>query len=404
MNTEKPLIQIIGEELLPTAIWRALFPPNSYRCQYQRSLVDQLGTSESALILLNIRSPDRALKLLGHLHQSGNTIPVIWLTDQSDAQATANAFLLGATNVLLNPDPVKIRATVDEQLCACVAADAKVNSVRRAVFDWFQPRETPAAVALPSSNALQLSVQFFGTLQLHLDGRPLRIKLTNRERSLLAYFLYHHHQVQHSDRLVETFWPGHNPESGRNSLHVCISKIRGWARAEAGISNIIESQHACYSLSNRLEVTSDCQQFRYHFQRALAFVASGKEEATEELVAALQYYQERFLEDLYHEPWVQVLQATLEENYLQVLNRLGDQLLANEQYDAVVELSNRILRTNAYSEAAYLRMARAYQALGYRDQALQQLTKCQSKLRELKLRPTAEMLALIQVLIGVGEG
>lgn len=399
---DKPHILIIGERTLPLAVLYALFPPSKYQSSTIRVGAPLTSSyNDFSLLLLNHSNVDAAYGVLDACKDLQNSPPCIWLACDLDAVVTATAFRKGVRDVLLRPEPVDVRERVESLLEQQQPVPTSTPGWKRSLAEWLVPKtqKPTSPTDLP-----RLRVQFFGTLNLWLNGRSLTINLTQRERSLLAYFLYHHPQPQHKDRLVQTFWPDNTPESGRNLLHVLLSRLRTWARQEQLHPDFIQLRDHCYQLPSDIEITSDCQQFRSYFQTALGYTGYRNDAAMENLVEALRLYRERFLEDLYGEQWVQVYQAALEENYLQLLNRLSDLLLANGQYDEVVELSNRILRTNAYSEAAHLRLVRAYQAMGYRDKAVQQLRRCQDKLAELRLHPTAEMLALLQVLIGTADG
>jgi DNA-binding SARP family transcriptional activator len=93
--------------------------------------------------------------------------------------------------------------------------------------------------------------------------------------------------------------------------------------------------------------------------------------------------------------WAQSYRLRLEERFTEIATRLNRQLLRQADYAAAIEVSERLLESDPYSETAVYQLMHALSALGDRDSAIRAYRRYSDLLElELGIKPGHEIQQL----------
>ena len=72
----------------------------------------------------------------------------------------------------------------------------------------------------------QLDLNFLGSFQVTLDGRPLTVFESDKVRGLLAYLSVESNQEHNRTQLATLLWSGYSDESARTTLRHVLHRLR----------------------------------------------------------------------------------------------------------------------------------------------------------------------------------
>jgi DNA-binding SARP family transcriptional activator len=110
------------------------------------------------------------------------------------------------------------------------------------------------------------------------------------------------------------------------------------------------------------------------------------------------------LEEDPYEAWASIQREQLRNTYLDIADRLSEHLFRQGEYDAAVELCQKILTKDSCHEQAHCRLMQCYQKQGHRGLAARQYRLCEEMLKnELDAAPSDETQSLFEKIVGVGQ-
>lgn len=226
-----------------------------------------------------------------------------------------------------------------------------------------------------------LYARFFGAFQLYFNQELLPNTLSKKDKNLLAYFLFHHGQFLHRDRLMDLFWPNVSPESARNSLHVAISHLRAYLRPYLGEIKVIKHQNEGYIFDPDHGVITDVQQFKASCQSGWEALKKKEHEAAIPFLhQASDLYAKEFLREFLYEEWCSREREVLQEALLAVLKSLAVYYQKQAAYEQVIPLAERMLLIAPFLEDVHRLLIEAFAELNMRGRALNQYQKCRALL------------------------
>jgi len=247
------------------------------------------------------------------------------------------------------------------------------------------------------SDRLSIAVHMLGAFQLAIDGKPVKEWASTRGLAVFKFLLAGNGRVVPREVLMETFWPGADPEAARNNLNVAIYGLRQSLRV-ATEKPVIAYMLGNYGLEPEIELWMDLEEFERHFQEGSRQEAVGQlDTAAQEYELAVSLYQGDFLEGDPYEEWTILPRERMRYTILEVLERLSQIYFARGQYAACVNLCQRILERDNCREDAHRRLMACYQRLGQRHLALRQYQVCIEALRsELDIDPEPATVQLAE--------
>lgn len=370
-----------------------------------------------------INSPDQkaVLKRLKEVQLVFPELPVLMIADSPSQKEIINAFRMGVSDFLVSPVEV-------EELISCLnrhtwpqrnnlnISDSllrrKWNSIKQSFYKLIRKLRLAPPIKVSSKNIQTsfnssilpmpmitgnlssekgLYIQLLGRFKITLNGKKeIRLKGHNA-KTLLAYFFYHRKRPIHREKLMNMFWPDSLPESARNCLNVTIHNIR---KIFQSVSNsekdIIIYKDECYSFHPDLKVEIDVEQFNLFWRKGLAYEnTQNLEKSIDFYSKAIALYKGDFIEDLMYEDWCEGERENLKERYIVILDRLSLYSFRKGDYKSTVELCNIMLKKDNCLEEIHRRLIASYRALGSRDKAIKQFTKCSQMLKkELGIEPS----------------
>jgi DNA-binding SARP family transcriptional activator len=251
----------------------------------------------------------------------------------------------------------------------------------------------------PGAAVHHLTAHLLGTLRVAVDSNLVDTASSRRTRNLIAYLLTHRRAPVPRDVLMEAFWPGAEPASARNSLHVALSGVRRALRA-ACPEPVIERRFDAYRIAGSLDVWIDVEQFeRTCAAGKAADRAEDAKAAACHYEAACQLYEGDFIEDEPYAEWASARRDGLRLLAVEIQSRLVEIYAGRRDYGPASMLGRRILTIDPCNEQVHRRLMRVYAGSGQRHLALLQYHQMAETLWEnLRVKPSAETAALYEQL------
>ncbi|RIK36404.1 MAG: hypothetical protein DCC55_27385 [Chloroflexi bacterium] len=235
-----------------------------------------------------------------------------------------------------------------------------------------------------------LAAYCLGLFRVYLDQQPVAEWPSSKGQTIFKYLVTHRERPVAKEVLMELFWPEAAPDAARNNLNVAIYGLRrALRRSHPDFSHVL-FHNDCYLLNPELHIWVDVEEFTQHLRngRRLEQLAE-LEEAVREYRMAEALYQGEFLEEDRYEDWLLPQRQNLQDEYLALLDRLGDYYLERQEYDLCVVMTNKIVAIDACREDAQRRLMRCYSRQGHYHLALRQYHLCVEALaRELDVGPS----------------
>lgn len=235
---------------------------------------------------------------------------------------------------------------------------------------------------------IMLKISLLGTPQIHTNGLSLSSAITGRELALLA-FLAVTGKAHDRGALVDLLWNDVSEQQALKNLRNVLYSLRKSIGSYLDISRqklALTADNSCW-----LDVTI----FHDYWS---APQSSDRQEMLPEI---LKLYRGTFLEGFtiqdapVFELWLSEQQRTLQEHALQGLHLLTQQYMADDNAEAALLTTRRILHMAPWDENAHRQLMLLYAYSGQRSAALAQYNLCQQALAtEYGVAPMPETTAL----------
>jgi DNA-binding SARP family transcriptional activator len=266
------------------------------------------------------------------------------------------------------------------------------------------PKPLCTVEAVPSSEVAspwgdaRCVVRLLGLFEFSIDGVTVTDWAGTRGRSVLKYLLVHHGRPVRKETLMETFWPGADPDASRNRLNVALSSLRRSLRPVVGDMPVVLHHEGTYRLNPALSIWIDVEAFEQRAAVGVKLHRSGDiAAASATLRDAVDLYRGSFVEDDLFEEWMSPPRERLRVLFLDLLDRLGDIAFTQGNYDMCIDVGRKILADDSCREDTHRRLMRCYGRQGRPHLALRQYQSCVEALRaDLGVEPAEETVALYQ--------
>ena len=240
--------------------------------------------------------------------------------------------------------------------------------------------------------------RLLGPFELSLDGTTVGEWAGTRGRSVLKYLLVHRDRPVRKETLMETFWPGGDPDASRNCLNVAVSSLRRSLRPLFGDVPVVLHRHGTYQFNPAIEVWVDVEHFESNSAEGLRrYTNDDLPGATVVLTDAVDLYRGAFLDDDPFEEWTSATRERLRVRFLDVLDRLSEIAFVQGRYDTCIEVGHRILREDCCREDTHRRIMRCHSRQGRPHLGLRQYHTCVESLRvELAVEPSTDTVELYE--------
>ncbi len=366
----------------------------------------------SAAVIQIKKESQNAIRLLKQLKNYNFLAPVIVTAHNLTKKEVIEIFRAGATEYIEHPvDEEGLISLIKWHIGEKVTG--KISKIQSLLQDLGQqilaiiynshniyliaPQMLPLK-ATKKNSARGITARFLGKFDLTINGKTCPDQLSKREKSLLAYLVFHADRPIHRDRLIAKFWSDSLSDCARNSLNVTITGIRRHLHRIDPTHDYIVYHNQMYRFAPEVSVETDVSIFWQYFQEAQELEKKQQvESALYTYYKAFGIYRDDFLPDLGDEDWVYDQRDRLREKYIVVLTKLGEYFLIYQQYDFAIELFNKILEIDDCYEQAHWQLMLCYHNQNMRNQVIRQFQKCEAVLqRKLRIRPSRETCELYE--------
>ncbi|CAM9829588.1 unnamed protein product [Phaeothamnion confervicola] len=268
------------------------------------------------------------------------------------------------------------------------------ESVRGRALTRLAPRDAGTGVQAPP-----LSLYGFGKFRVFVGGQEVEDKLwkTRKSKYMFAFLTANAGKDVPDEKVMEIFWPDHEPEKARQSLYAALSHMRKALDAvSAGESErVVLARKGFYKFNADRSFFYDVSEFERLYEQGNARIKEGRED--EGMVAfqkAEQLYQGEFMEG-YYDDWAVFLREDLEMKYVELLQVLMEHFFDKRRYAVVTDYAQRLLKRDPCHQDAHTALMQAYIQQGKPELAARQYQTCTQVMKnELNMSPSPEMTEL----------
>jgi DNA-binding SARP family transcriptional activator len=242
-----------------------------------------------------------------------------------------------------------------------------------------------------------LSIRLFGKLSLQQGSAELEGLRFGRLAELFCYLLLRRDRVHSREVLASQMWGDSTTRQSKKYLRHALWQLQTILKhgGEQGPLLVVDRDSVRLKMGSAvwLDVASfenACAQFQDVPHAQL------DEPQAQMLKAAVELYRGDLLEGWYQE-WCLFERERLQNLYLLIVEKLMRYCEQRQQYQAGMEMGERILRLDRAHERTYQTLMRMQYLAGDRAGALRQYQRCESALRkELEVRPARNTLELLE--------
>jgi DNA-binding SARP family transcriptional activator len=253
-----------------------------------------------------------------------------------------------------------------------------------------------AEVRSVESTPAPLSIYCFGKFRVFCGGREVGDEnwKTRKAKYLFAYLACAGDREVPDEKLMELFWPDHDPDKARQNFYSALSHIRkaleGFLPQE--YDKVVTAHKGFYRINASIPHTVDAREFERHYEAATQAMRVGSvEEAVVGFQRAEALYLGEFLEG-YYSDWALSFRDDYERRYQELLNSLMRAFAAKDKHSVVVDYCQKLLAVDSCDQEAHHALMKAYVGLGRPEQAVRQYQQCSQILKsELNMTPSSEL-------------
>lgn len=228
-----------------------------------------------------------------------------------------------------------------------------------------------------------LSVKLLGQFSLELDGKPLDLP-SRPAQALLAYLILNAGTTHRREKLAGLIWPDANEANARSNLRHALWRIRKTLGAD-----YLNADDISVSFNTAAPYVLDVT----ILERAVRL-----DSPAQTLIDIVSVYAGEFLPGFYDD-WIALERERLQALFERQIERLIDQLLAEQRWRDVVDWAERWIALGQVPESAYRALMTAHFNLGHASHVAAVYQRCAEALRkDLDVEPSDRTRALYQQL------
>ena len=179
---------------------------------------------------------------------------------------------------------------------------------------------------------------------------------SSASKEMFLYLLTRQGKLR-KEEIVDALWPELEPERYNSQFHSNVYRIR-----QAIYPQSVVQSNGTYGLNCEGSFQYDVETFQQLLSEGESH-PQGSEQRAALFLDALRLYRGPFAEEFYSE-WTAVLREKIDSCYLYMLTSLAGYHASRGEYQASIEISQKILATDPYHDAATIELMRSWAALG----------------------------------------
>ncbi len=243
---------------------------------------------------------------------------------------------------------------------------------------------------------MALKIQLFGKFLVWRDDVliPL-LGWSKKSQDLLKILVGSRGQVFLSDQLIESLWPGVDPERARANLRNCVKELRH--RLEPNLKSGLHSHYILtvpdgYCFNREAECILDTEEFAEHYHRGMKAEEQGQlGSAIKAYETAIGIYRGEYLAENRYDDWSSSWRESWREEHLEVLSRLAECYARLGRPWRAIACMQQALHVEKYRESLYERLMLYYYLAGEPGMSQQIYEQCTEALAELGVTPAPSL-------------
>jgi DNA-binding SARP family transcriptional activator len=252
----------------------------------------------------------------------------------------------------------------------------------------------------------EIALSLFGTLQITLNGKPIRGFDSNKVRALFVFLAVEANQPHRRDALAELFWPDKPEGVGRNSLRQSLANLRKILGDHDSETPLLISSRDQVQFNTGSSCTIDIVEFQEMYEKTRNHAHEELNsciECKKQLERATLLYTGDFLEQFYlpdcpaFEEWAIRYREKFQRQMSEVLRGLISIQEKQDNLQKACENARKLIDLEPWSEGNHRLLMRMLAMSGNRSAALKQFHTCQQILAtELRVDPAKETVDLYE--------
>jgi DNA-binding SARP family transcriptional activator len=246
-------------------------------------------------------------------------------------------------------------------------------------------------MALGPERPAALAIETLGGFRVLREGEPVHVGewQSRKARDLLKILIARRGRSTPRDMLIESLWPGGDPERTANRLSVALSTVRAvldpCRRFEPDRFLVTQGNAVALKLS---EVSLDVEEFLAEGLAGLRLWRDARaDDARELLEAAEEAYAGDFLDGDIYEEWASPLREEARALYIAVASALAELWAEAGGHETAIRYRLRVLDRDPYDEGAYLALVSDVVAAGHHGEARRVYRRYVARMGELGVEP-----------------
>ncbi len=233
---------------------------------------------------------------------------------------------------------------------------------------------------------------------VYLDDKPVIDWPSSKGKSIFQYLVTHRERPIVKEILMDLFWPEATPDAARNNLNVAIYGLRQALRKVQPSFSHLLFQDDAYLFNPNLKIWLDYEAFTELLNIARSLERDGNlDGALYKYCAAEAMYHGEFMEEERYEEWPIPQRQHLQNEFLNLLDRLIRYYFDRNDYLACSTLCHKMLTIDPCREDSHRYLMRCFLRQGHPHLALRQYHLCEKMLKEeLDITPTSETTSLYE--------
>jgi DNA-binding SARP family transcriptional activator len=245
--------------------------------------------------------------------------------------------------------------------------------------------------SLTTHRAATLTIRTLGRFEVVRDGVAVGPAAwqSRKARDLLKVLVSTHGRPVTREVLMETLWPGEDPDKLSNRLSVALATTRGVLDPEK--RQPANHYIAADAASVRLDLSHlhvDVESFLADAAAGLRLLRDGStEEALDVLVEADAAYAGEFLEEDPYEDWAVYRREEARATYVGVVRTLAHHATDIGDHDGAVRYYLRLLERDPFDEDGHLALVATLASAGRHGEARRRYRSYVARMEELDVEP-----------------
>lgn len=296
---------------------------------------------------------------------------------------TKNIRINWACRILNRWFPLRCRQELGQLL---IANDANLNDFAVSFLNDYR-KDTGINV---------IHVFYLGSFRVFVNGREIpRQSWRTQKAETLFTLLAAHRGYQSKEAIIEQLWPDSDYKSGEASLRMALSHVRQALGQHGPIDESVLLYRGRIHLNPAIEVYTDYQLFCAQASQALQYIESASPYAINAMEEALHLYNGSFLEGDMDNEWVQNERISLQNLYLQILEKMALFHYEKGNLSASLQLCQQYLALEPVEEPVIRLAMQIHCQSGHKRRALSLYHQLKETLdREYGVLPEPETTAL----------